>query len=125
MEFDPVERDLNEYLKKIDEDDKYQEALNDEFEDVKQEFFTPGNEHEGALQEAVYDYMDDNDKGGQLAKHILNADYGPARNIVEDAIDDWCEVTAEMRLEAKKRDREEEKGRTNVAKWPGVDYDDY
>ena len=105
-DFDPVERDLRLHLEEEERAERFQAALDHEYENVWSENFEPGREDLDSLADALADHM------GELAKHILNADYEAARSIVENAIVEWCEAQARMRVEAA-----EEIGRSNAATW--------
>ena len=107
-DFDPVERDLNRHLDEEERAERFQAALDHEYTEVWAENFEPGHEDQDSLAEALAEHCNE----GELARHILNAEYGPARTIVEDAIAEWCESQARMHVEAKKREFEEEAGRS-------------
>ena len=102
--FDPVERDLHLHLEEEERAERFQAALDYEYAEVWGENFEPGREDQDSLADALADHM------GELAMHILNADYEAARFIVENAIVEWCEAQARMRVEA-----QEEIGRSNTA----------
>ena len=106
--FDPVERDLNRYLDEEERAERFQSALDHEYAQVWAENFKPGHEDQDSLGEALAEHC----KEGELAKHILNADYEAARSILENAIAEWCESQARIRVEARKREFEEEAGRS-------------
>ena len=105
--FDPVERDLNRHLDEKERAERFQAALDHEYAEVWAENFEPGHEDQDSLADALAEHCNE----GELARHILYAEYGPARTIVEVAIAEWCESQARIRVEARKREFEEEIGR--------------
>ena len=105
-DFDPVERDLNRHLDEEERAERFQAALDHEYAEVWAENFEFGREDQDSLADALADYI------GELARHILRDEYGSARDIVEDAIAEWCKGQARMHVEAKKREFEEEAGRS-------------
>lgn len=107
---DPNDQALGRHLNEEEASQRYHEAMDAEYEEVRAEFFTPGKEDPEALAEAINDLFEDPREAARLGLHMLHNDYGPANNVISRAIIKWCEKAAEMRYNKKVSDAEEQGG---------------